>query len=442
MKRQFWTIAGCLILLAAGGGWWFFTTIGESEGPRIVAEGDTGMIGRQKVLTFTFSDAGQGLRHTEVVLTQDNHPHVLASTDYPETGVRSKPLSVTVDAAALKLHDGPATLTLTAVDHSLWKNRTTVDRPVTIDFVPPQISQLNPISHINPGGSCVVVYRLSEAASLTGVQVGDLFYPAYPVAIGGKPSYVAYFALPIEATQATSRIRILARDPAGNETVNGIPALILKRNYRSDKMQISDAFLSQKMPEFQAQIPALKDKTPFDAFVYVNTQLRKENLEALQAICQKTEPRQLWQDVFLRMKNAAPMALFGDRRTYLYRGKPFGESTHNGVDLASLGKAPIEAANGGIVRFTGPMGIYGNAVVIDHGLGLSTLYAHMSAIQVRPEQAVKRGEVIGSSGMTGLAGGDHLHFGVAIHGQFVDPREWWDPHWIDDNVTKKLAVGP
>ncbi len=105
----------------------------------------------------------------------------------------------------------------------------------------------------------------------------------------------------------------------------------------------------------------------------------------------KSEPRPLWQDTFLRMKNAAPMALFGDHRTYLYGGKPVGESLHIGVDLASLVHAPIEAANNGIVRFTGMLGIYGNTVIIDHGMGLSTLYAHMSGIQVKPDQNVKRG---------------------------------------------------
>jgi murein DD-endopeptidase MepM/ murein hydrolase activator NlpD len=139
------------------------------------------------------------------------------------------------------------------------------------------------------------------------------------------------------------------------------------------------------------------------------------------------------------MKNAAPMALFGDHRTYLYNGKPVSESLHTGVDLASLAHSPIEAANSGIVRFAGPLGIYGNTVILDHGLGVATLYSHMSAVQVRPNQTVKRGEVLGSSGATGLAGGDHLHFGVAVNGRFVDPREWWDPHWIADNVTAKTA---
>jgi murein DD-endopeptidase MepM/ murein hydrolase activator NlpD len=345
-----------------------------------------------------------------------------------------------MDAATLKLHDGPASLTLTAVDHSLWKNRTTVTRPVTIDFLPPQIFQLNTQNHINPGGTCVVAYRLSEAALLTGIQVGDLFYPAYPVTLAGKPGYAAYFALPLEASPGVPQIRILARDQAGNETLSGIPALIQKRKFRSDKMVLTDSFLGQKMPEFQALVPELRGKTPMETFTYVNTVLRADNLKTIQSACMKSEPRPLWQDTFLRMKNAAPMALFGDRRTYLYGGKPVGESLHIGVDLASLVHAPIEAANSGIVRFTGTLGIYGNAVIIDHGMGLSTLYAHMSGIQVKPDQTVKRGEVIGLTGATGLAGGDHLHFGVAVNGRFVDPREWWDPHWIADNVTKKIDV--
>jgi murein DD-endopeptidase MepM/ murein hydrolase activator NlpD len=440
MHKRFWYIVGCLVLLLAGGCGWFFFNIGERGKPVVEIGADSTVIGLRKDLTVTFSDSGQGLGHTEIIITQDNQPRVLSAIDYPEAGVGRKVISVTVDAATLKLHDGPAILTLTAIDHSLWKNRITVTSPVTIDSLPPQIFQLNTQNHINPGGTCVVAYRLSEAALLTGVQVGDLFYPAYPVTLGGKSGYAAYFALPPEATSGVPRIRILARDQAGNETASGIPALIQKRKFRSDKMLLTDSFLGQKMPEFQASIPDLRGKTPIETFIYVNTVLRADNLKKIQSACLKSEPRPLWQDTFLRMKNAAPMALFGDRRTYFYGGKPVGESLHIGVDLASLVHAPIEAANNGIVRFTGPLGIYGNAVVIDHGMGLSTLYAHMSGIQVKPDQPVKRGEVIGLSGMTGLAGGDHLHFGVAVHGQFVDPREWWDPHWIADNVTKKLDV--
>lgn len=439
MKKSFWSIV-IVILLVAGGGAGFFLTLGERNSPSAIADGDLGMIGKQKLLKVTFSDEGQGLRHTEIVITQDNRPRILSSIDYPEAGVKRKEVSVAVDASALKLNDGPAILTLTAVDYSLWKNRTVITRPVQIDFMPPQIAQLNPTNHINQGGTCVVTYRVSEAVSRTGVQVGDLFFPGHPIPLAGKPGYVAYFALPLDATSGSPQIRILAQDQAGNETVSGIPALIKKRKFRSDTMNLSDAFLEKKMPEFQADIPALRGKTPIETFIYVNSQLRNDNFQAIQTLCRKTEPRQLWQDVFIRMKNAAPMALFGDDRTYLHEGKPVGKSLHTGVDLASLALSPIEAANSGIVRYTGPLGIYGNTVIIDHGLGLASLYSHMSAIQVRLDQEVKRGEVIGTSGMTGLAGGDHLHFGMAVNGQFVDPREWWDPHWIADNVTVKMDV--
>jgi hypothetical protein len=440
MQKKFWYIIVCLILVLAGFGGWFFFSVGERGKPAVEIGAEAALIGRQKALTFTFSDSGRGLAHTEVVITQDNQPRILSAVDYPETGVGRKMISLIADTIALKLHDGPATLTLTAVDHSLWKNRTTVTQPVTIDLLAPQIFQLNTQNHINPGGTCVIAYRLSETAT-TGVQVGDLFFPAHPVTLAGKPGYAAFFALPLDASPGVPQIRITARDPAGNETVSGIPALIKKRKFRSDKMILTDSFLGKIAPEFQQSIPELRGKTPIDTFIHINTVLRADNLKTIQSACKKTEPRPLWQDTFIRMKNAAPMALFGDHRTYLYGGKSVGESLHIGVDLASLVHAPIEAANNGIVRFTGPLGIYGNAVIIDHGMGLSTLYAHMSGIQVKQDQAVKRGETIGLSGETGLAGGDHLHFGVAVNGQFVDPREWWDPHWIADNVTKKLDVG-
>jgi murein DD-endopeptidase MepM/ murein hydrolase activator NlpD len=437
MKKGFWYIVGAVILLAAGG--WFYMTMGEGGDPRAFIDEDPVMIGKTKLLAVTFSDEGRGLRHTDIAITQNGRSNILASDDYPEAGVLQKALSVTIDAAALKLQDGPATLTLTAVDHSLWKNRTVVTRPAQIDLLPPQVSQLNPANHINQGGACVLTYRLSEAAGLTGVQVGDRFYPGYPGTLAGKADYVAYFALPMDATSGSPPIRILARDRAGNEALSAIPALIKTRKFRADTMNLTDAFLDKKMPEFQAAIPALRGKTPIETFVYVNTQLRNDNLRTIETVCGKSEPRRLWQDAFLRRKNAAPMALFGDRRTYIYNGKSVGESIHGGVDLASLALSPIEAANAGIVRFAGPLGIYGNTVIIDHGLGLSTHYAHLSAIQVRMDQAVKKGDVIGSSGATGLAGGDHLHFGVAVYGRFVDPREWWDPHWIADNVTAKTT---
>jgi murein DD-endopeptidase MepM/ murein hydrolase activator NlpD len=139
------------------------------------------------------------------------------------------------------------------------------------------------------------------------------------------------------------------------------------------------------------------------------------------------------------MKNAAPMAGFAQERTYLFEGMAVSKSTHYGVDLASTERAPIESANGGVIVFAGYLGIYGNAVIVDHGLGLASLYGHMSDISVKVGQNVARGETLGNSGVTGLAGGDHLHLSILVGGEFVNPTEWWDAHWIQDNVTGKLT---
>ena len=132
-------------------------------------------------------------------------------------------------------------------------------------------------------------------------------------------------------------------------------------------------------------------------------------------------------------------ASFADYRTYRYNGQIVDHQTHLGFDLAGLQHMPIQAANDGVVVYAGFMGIYGNAVILDHGCGLQTLYGHMSSIDAKPGETVKRGQVIGRSGETGLAGGDHLHFTVLIDGIPVNPTEWWDPHWIHDRIQAKLT---
>ena len=175
-------------------------------------------------------------------------------------------------------------------------------------------------------------------------------------------------------------------------------------------------------------------------FKFVNTEMRNDNFQTIRSICQKSASKKLWDGAFLRMRSAAPMALFGDKRTYVVAGKNFASSVHTGVDLASVAHAPIEAANSGIVVFAAPLGIYGNTIILDHGLGVFSLYAHLSSLTAALGKSVKKEELIGYSGTSGLAGGDHLHFGIIVGGQFVNPQEWWDEHWIEDNITKKMQL--
>ena len=133
------------------------------------------------------------------------------------------------------------------------------------------------------------------------------------------------------------------------------------------------------------------------------------------------------------------MSAFADHRTYVYEGREVDRQDHLGFDLASTQRAEIEAANDGNVVLARYFGIYGNTVVIDHGHGLMSLYGHMSQIDVEQGRPVQRGDVLGRSGQTGLAGGDHVHFTMLLHGLPVNPREWWDGHWIHDRLELKLG---
>jgi murein DD-endopeptidase MepM/ murein hydrolase activator NlpD len=428
------------IILIAGSCFWFFNSWGELEKPTIQLDQDLTVIGRSKTLNIAFADRKSGLRNSTVTIVQDNQTQALSSLNYTDSVTRESNVSVTIDPIAMKLHEGPATLNISAIDNSLWKNETNLSIQVNIDFMPPQIFLLTSTNNINPGGTCVILYRTSKPVTSSGVKVENNFSPGYATTVSDKPCIISYFSLPMDARHGGTTIKVIARDQAGNETSVALPNLIRNKKFRGDKMTLSENFLQQKMPEFQSHNPILQGKTPLDMFIYVNGKMREDSDNAIRDICRTSNSKQLWEGTFIRMKNAAPMALFGDKRKYQYQGKVIGESIHTGVDLASTTNAPVEAANHGIVAYAGYLGIYGNFVIIDHGYGFFTLYGHLNSIDVKKGQEVRKSDVIGHTGSSGLAGGDHLHFGMLIGGQFVNPQEWWDAHWIADNVTKKMAI--
>jgi len=439
MKKTGGIAAIIIVLLAGVLGWLYFAGWLDREKPAIQLDSDISAIGRKKDIGITFADERSGLSGLKVELVQDNKPHLLAEETFPSRSTRQKVLRLSVEPLALQLNNGPAVVRITARDASFFKNETVVSEQTRIDTLPPQVYVMSPVNYINQGGAGFIPYRTSKPAALTGVFVDDRFYPGYNIVIGGKPTSVAFFALGTGASAAT-KIVIFARDNAGNEARTSMPFTIKPKKFRADKVNLSEAFLQKIMPEFQASIPQLQGKTPVEVFGYVNTTLREENAKTIQSVCRKSINKKLWEGAFHRMRDAAPMALFGDQRTYLVDGKPFGNSVHLGVDLASTAHAPIEAAANGIIVFAGALGIYGNAVIIDHGLGLFSLYGHLSAIETTVGKSVKKEEKIGVSGLSGLAGGDHLHFSILVGGEFVNPQEWWDPHWIEDNVMKKMTL--
>ncbi len=98
-----------------------------------------------------------------------------------------------------------------------------------------------------------------------------------------------------------------------------------------------------------------------------------------------------------------------------------GNRYHGGLDLAAPTGTQVKAARSGVVTLAGWWGTYGNVVVLDHGDGSETRYAHLSAVAVRVGQALRQGDVLGQVGSTGASTGPHLHFEVRFDGRAVDP---------------------
>jgi len=423
----------------------------EGDAPQVVLTPDPQALGVAQELTLKITDAKSGLRHLQVMLLTGEHQVELARERWPISGllrggsVREHALAITVQPKALGLTDGPARLQVTATDFA-WRrwlrgNRTYIEKKVVIDTQPPLVSVLTQAHNLNPGGTGLIVYKLSEDCPRSGVRVGERFFPGHG-GLGGDPLLrLSFFALSYEQKRGTV-LRLVAEDGAGNQAQVGFNHYIRKKRFKKDTIRISDGFLNRKMPEFVSIMPEIGSGSLVEQFLKVNRDLRTDSYEKIVQICQASDPQFHWQGVFLRLPNAARKAGFADQRTYYYQDREIDRQVHMGIDLASVAQSPVPAANSGRVAFVGPIGIYGNTVVIDHGFSLFSLYSHLSDTNVVQDQTVAKGDIVGRTGSTGMAGGDHLHFGMVVHDTYINPLEWWDPHWIKDNVTDKLqAVG-
>ena len=166
--------------------------------------------------------------------------------------------------------------------------------------------------------------------------------------------------------------------------------------------------------------------------------MRRANNKTLFDLRLRTEGRFLWKQSFLQLANSQVESAFADLRTYVYKGKKVDQQVHLGFDLSDVQNSPVEAANDGRVVWAKNLGIYGNCIVLDHGYGLQSIYGHLREIDVKEGEMVKKGQKMGIAGETGLAGGVHVHFSMQIDGVQINPREWWDEHWIHDRIASKL----
>jgi murein DD-endopeptidase MepM/ murein hydrolase activator NlpD len=346
-------------------------------------------------------------------------------------------LPATLEIGNLGLREGPATIEVRARD-DFWRpiklpERVVATWPVTIDLTPPKIEVLSSTGYYSPGGAALVAFRV-EGASKSDVKVGEMVFPSFAIGAADRGVRVALLALPYDYNGAA--LAISAVDEVGNPAKRGIPGELKPRRFPHDRIEIKDSFLQAKIPELLPQHPP--GAPLIDAFLAVNREHRKQAEAQKRTLSAKTSDKPLWEGPFVQPRNTKVFANFAETRTYVYQGREIDTQVHYGYDLASTKQSPVPAANKGIVVFAGPLSIYGNTVVLDHGLGLMTLYGHLSSFDVKVGDAVDKEQKLGHTGATGLAIGDHLHYEVLVNGVSVTPLEWWDAKWIRDRINKPL----
>jgi len=428
-----------LIIIMLLGGAVYLLPRFEREAPQIRLTPDSDVLGLAP-MEIAVTDQGAGLKSVTATLSVGGSEHTLASEQYAQA-VTEKKITVALSSKLTGVKEGPAVLRVSARDGSLWNffqgNETVIQRNLTIDITPPSIELIADDRYVNFGGVGVIVYKPSADTATSGVRIGDHFFPGFQGQIRVHPDhFIALFAHPYNVP-ADAKAVLVATDKARNTREMPLVYELKNVKYKKSTIAISENFLQSKIAPLLNDVGA-RQGTPKDVFLRVNKALRKENEDKIAAITKKFTPSILWKGAFSQLSNSKVEANFADDRTYTYNNEPIDTAYHLGYDLSVTKHYPVEAANSGTVAFVGDLGIYGNTVILDHGLGLFTLYGHLSSIDVKVGDSIKQRQIIGKTGETGLAAGDHLHYGVYLHGVAVLPVEWWDQKWINDNIEPKL----
>ena len=383
-----------------------------------------------------------GIRTMTVTIEQDGKSYdtrVAQATSqhmFPERNVA--PRDVTVDIGKQTtpaLHDGKARVVVSAVSNDFRGKTSSEAFDVDVMTTAPRVVADGVQHYINQGGSELVTFTPSGAWTEAGVKVGDYTFRSFPLP-NQKGQYFSLFAM-FWSLPVDTPMYVYAGNPSGALAKASFWYKVFPKKFRKSTLALESMNVDRMVNGIDPE-----HKIPGDViqrFIYINSEMRKKNNKTLADLRFQTADKFLWTGAFLPMVDSTVESRFADDRTYTWQGKKVDEQTHLGFDLAKLAHSPIPASNDGKVLWAEDLGIYGNCVVIDHGFGLQSFYGHMSEFLVKKGDMVKKGQIIGKTGSTGLAGGDHLHFGMQVDGVQINPVEWWDPHWVRDRILSKLG---
>jgi murein DD-endopeptidase MepM/ murein hydrolase activator NlpD len=440
-----------VLLVFAGAATW--VVAGRAPGP-VIEIAESVVVGQTGEVAIAIETPGGELNMLDVALVQDgaSTPIFTLATDAaalePETENRVRLVRPVGKRLYPDLKAGTASITVTAVRPVLFGLReasSTATGEIEVRLTPPQVGAASQFHYINHGGTEMVVYRVTPADAASGVRVGEHEYPGFPatgaeIATADPGLRVAFFAL-LWNQDVNTPVTLFARDSIGNESAANFDHRVFPKSFRSSRIEVSDDFLARVVPPILQSSPDFRVDNPanlLESYLRINRDMRVENNTQIKALAAQTAPEILWQGAFKQLINTAVESGFADQRTYVHNGQEIDQQVHLGFDLASTTAAPVLAANSGRVVYASWLGIYGNCVILDHGMGLQSLYAHLSQISVNVGDSVTTDQELGRSGSTGLAGGDHLHFTMLLNGNAVTPVDWWSAQWVEDRVMRKI----
>lgn len=430
MKKLILVVVVLLIVAAV-----FFVTT-RSVVPVLELPATLTSVGQATPVSVRVLDA-HGVRSVRAFVEQNGARYQVFESSQPSTAAETR-LDFTAGLKTTpQLQGGKAKVIVEATSNDVMRKTGKVEREVMVVTQPPSISADSEQHYLYLGMADLATFTVSGSWTEAGVRVGDQTFRAWPMP-GGKPGMFSLYAFAWNMPLDTAPV-VYAGNGTGSDVSSPLVVIFPKKEqprYTTHDLQLSDAFVQKVVNELDPNGTG----DLIARFVKINNEMRKANNKTLSDLRLKTADKFLWSRPFIRQPHSQAEANFADLRNYIYQGKKVDQQVHLGYDLAVTQHVGVEASNDGKVVYAAPLGIYGNCIVVDHGYGLQSIYGHLSRIDVHEGDMVKQGQVMGLSGMTGMAGGDHIHFAMQLDGVQIDPKEWWDPHWIQDHIAKRVEL--
>jgi len=391
-----------------------------------------------KPIKITFKDK-TGIKYYQVTLVNGMQTIVLTKSDIKSS---KKILTINVKLPP-SLANGQIILNVNAVDNSKWHffagNKTFIHIPLTVDTTQPMVSIVDNSYDIGNGGSAVAVVQINDKYLKNAYILVNNKYKFYLTPFYKKGYYASLIAWPLG--NKAFNAEVIATDKAGNISQIQIPLYWKKYKYKISIVKVQKAYILSKIVDQLKRAGLSVPNKPGAMFAKANYILRIKDNNELSKLTTNVGTNMINSFAlhdFRPLPGSKLEAYFAEHRMYYYNHKLVSQSYHQGIDIARYTHSKVYASNSGKVITEKWLDLYGNILIVNHGFGLYTLFAHLSSYLVPNRALVHTKEAVARGGSTGDAFGPHLHFGVYIQGNAVNPFEWLDKRWIKNNITDVL----